>query len=204
MRPHYSIVTQPETEPITYAQLSSHVRVDSTDDEAYVTALISVAREWVDKVTGRASIEAEYKLTADSWKSIGDLRDGIACEPLNIQLYRTPLVSVEAVKYYEPDAVALTTMSTDDYRVITGTEPGMISIFQNLPTVDDRPDAIQIEFTAGHEDADAVSALQKHAVKLMAATLYENRMPLAPVDLREIPYTLQTIINSIKAGGWLS
>jgi uncharacterized phiE125 gp8 family phage protein len=195
MRPQYQIIRQPEIEPITYAELASHLRVDSSDDEDYVTALISVAREFVDKVTGRVSLESDYLMIADSWASatLGD--SGY------IRIYRTPLVAVRSVKYYEPGATDITEMPVADYRVVSGTEPGIVHV-SSAPGVDIRPDAIHIEFTAGHARVEEISAMHKHAVKLMASVLYENRMPIAPVDMREIPYTLQAIINNIKIGGW--
>jgi uncharacterized phiE125 gp8 family phage protein len=209
MRPHYTITKQPAEEPITYAELASHLRVDSDADTDYVTALISVAREWVDKVTGRAAIETDYLYTADSWETAAGLNYPEGYEmrttvtsPVNINLYRTPLVAVRSVKYFAPGSTALTELSTDDYRVVTGTEPGAISIYRNLPALEDRPDAIQIAFTAGHAETSEISAMHKHAVKLMATVLYENSMPIAPVDMKEIPYTLQAIIGQIKVGGW--
>lgn len=209
MRPHYSITSQPASEPVTYADLASHLRVDSTDDQAYVTALISVAREYIDRITGRASISTAYLLAADSWSSAIGLPTWYELEqsravlsPVNIRLYRAPLIAVQSVKYYAPGAASLTTMSSADYRVITTTEPGSVQIFQNLPSVADRPDAIQIAFTAGHANIAAMNAMHKHAVKLMAAILYENRMPIAPVDMKEIPHTLVAIVNNIKVGGW--
>lgn len=213
MRPHYSIVTQPASEPITYAQAADHLRVDSSADVDYITDLIPVAREYVDSVTGRASAQTTFRVVADSWQSLFEAisPDGETyLDPIYgssarnvshqvIPLWRTPLVSVSSVKYYAPSATSLTTMSSALYNVITTAEPGRIQIPDSLPAVDTRPDSIQIVFIAGNTSPPAVL---KHCVKMLVAHLYENRMPVAFASCSEIPYTLQELIANQKTGGY--
>lgn len=212
MRPQYTIVTDVATEPVSYADAAAHLRVDSTDDQTYIEALVAVSREYVDQLTGRVSAAMTWKLTAPSWESIFEQVDAHAVSVIDprkgllswigsdyvIPLRRTPLVSVSSVKYYAPDAVALTTMSASAYRVVTAAEPGLIQLVDAPPSVDDRVDAIQIEFVAGA----AASELQKHAIKLMVANLYENRMPVAFTSCQEIEHTLGALLNLLKKGGW--
>jgi len=69
-RPHYTLVTPPETEPITIAQASEHLRVDSQDDITYIESLVSVAREYVDSVTGRVSMVSGWRLMAAEWSDL--------------------------------------------------------------------------------------------------------------------------------------
>lgn len=193
MRPHYSITAQPASEPVTYDEAAEHLRVDSDADKAYITALISVAREFVEGVTGRACIETQYKLTAQSWQAI-------AGTGRFIPIYRVPLLTVNAVSYYAPDSETLTSIS--DYRFAETLEPGMVQIIGNLPAVADRPDAIQIVFRAGYETAEAVRPMMKHAIKIMLSHLYENRAAVAPVELKDVPLSLKNIISNLKVGGW--
>jgi uncharacterized phiE125 gp8 family phage protein len=196
MRPQYSITQRPASEPITYDQAASHLRVDSSDDMECVTELISVAREYVDNATGRASLRTSYKLTAASWCSLFPESHGIA------PLYRTPLVSVESVKYYPPDSDTLTTMSADDYRVIAIGEPGCVQFTESLPSVEDRPDAIQIAFTAGNNNINNVSPSHKHAIKRVVADLYESRYDKEKSGAFSITSDTSDLINSQKVGGW--
>jgi len=200
MRPHYSITAQPDAEPITLAQASEHLRVDSTEDQAYISDLIPVAREYFDALTGRASAIATYVMTAETWEDlfyqIGRIENTSAYV---IPIYRTPLLSVTSVKYYAPDADTLTTMSASDYRVITTAEPGMIQLKNSPPSVDDRIDAIQITFTAG---TDCAPAMSKHAIRMLVAHFYENRAPVAYASTYEIPFTLKALIENQKIGGF--
>ncbi len=196
MRPQYSITRHPSPEPLTYPEAASHLRVDSTDDMEEIESLICVAREYVDGATGRVSGQTSIKLIADSWESLKIDANGV------FPILRTPLVLVASIKYYAPDASSLTTMDAADYRVIADSEPGMIQIIDDAPEVDTRPDAIQIEFTAGKATSCSVPPTHKHAIKMMVAHLYENRTPSAPVNMTEIPFGLKALIESQKIGGW--
>lgn len=198
MRPQYSLTAAPTTEPVSIDQASEHLRVDSSDDVATIESLISVAREYVDSVTGRVSAVSIWKMVASSWADLFD-----PAQTDSFPVYRTPLVAVQSISYYAPDAATLTTMSASLYRVITSTEPGLIQIHGDLPTVDDRPDAIQIAFTAGYSDPSLAPPVLRHAVKMMVAHLYENRLPVNSGNMvSEIPYTLQNMMENQKVGGW--
>jgi len=199
MRPHYTLVTPASSEPITLAQATEHLRVDSTDDIALVESLIPVGREIVEGITGRVALESEWRLIARTWADL--------CPDspyTSAFLHRTPLVSVESVKYYAEGADTLTTMSAADYAVITASEPGMIHFKETLPSVEDRPDAIQIEFTAGHTAVEDAPAVLKHAMKMLVAHFYETRTPIAFASSSEIPYTLQFLLNNQRVRGWLA
>jgi len=201
MRPQYSISIAPTSEPITLSQASDHLRVDSTDDQTYINDLIPVAREYFDAVTGRSSALATYVLTAPTWEDLFDptRRDNtITYNGYVIPIYRFPLVSVDSVKYYAPDAASMTTMSASAYRVVTGTEPGRIQLVDAPPSVDDRIDAIQITFKAGN---DSTPAMSKHAIKMLVANFYEQRAPISFAAASDIPYTLRAIIETQKIGG---
>lgn len=197
MRPHYSITTQPAFEPISYDQAASHLRVDSTDDMADIDALISVAREYVDSVTGRVSGVTSFKLIGESW-------DALAQSMWRIPLFRAPLVAVQSVKYYPEDGSAQVTMSASDYRVITAMEPGMVELKEEPPALDERADAVEINFTAGHSESCAIPAAHRHAVKVLVAHLYENRGLMEDKSVNEIPFSLQTLLNNQKIGGWIA
>jgi hypothetical protein len=208
MRPQYSISIQPVYEPITLAQASDHLRVDSTDDQISISDLISVGREYFDEVTGRASAPTTYVLTAETWEDLFDpTRDHRSDMPRQsgifnnyvIPIQRTPLVSVSSIKYYAPGASTLTTMSANDYRVITSAEPGRIQLVSSPPAIEDRIDAIQITFVSGN---DCPPAMSKHAIKMLVGHLYENRVSVNIGNITsEIPYTLRTLIENQKIGG---
>lgn len=212
MRPQYSIVTDVSTEPVDYDAAAAHLRVDSTDDTDYINGLVSVAREYVDSLTGRMSAAITWKVIAERWQDLFDDAvevswidpryglTGLAGSSYVIPLHRSPLVSVSSIKYYAPDADSLSTLSTDNYRVVTGAEPGIVQLTESPPEVDDRVDAIEIQFVAGA--SASTTEVQKQAIKLMVAHLYENRMHVAFASCQELSHSLQSLIVNQKKGGW--
>lgn len=196
MRPQYSILTQPESECITLDQLNLHVKIDSADDQEHLIGLIGVARELVDSITGRISMTSTWTLTAATWCDLLERSKDTA------KIYRTPLVSVQSVKYYPADGGAQATMAPGDYRTITGYEPGMIQFKNDLPALDDRPDAIQIEFTAGYTHSDMTPAVHKHAQKVIVADMYEQRASIAYGQPYEVKPVLRNLLENQKVEGW--
>ena len=193
MRPQYSILTAPASEPVTPEEMMAHSRVDSEDDLETLEALISVAREYVDAVTGRVSVAHTFRLTAATWADLFEGANSTA------RIYRAPLVSVQSVSYYARGSATLTVMDSAYYRAVPGYEPGLLHFIGPMPELDERPDAIQIDLTAGHTTAPA---MHRHAVKLLTAHLYEQRTPLAFSSVADLPYSLTTLIHSQKIAGW--
>ena len=208
MRPHYSVVTAAVSEPLTLDQATDHVRIDSNDDLAYLNSLVSVAREYVDGVTGKVSVQTTFKVVAPSWHALINGYDEALVIPqrniYSIPIFRAPLVSVSSVKYYPPSTETLTTVTSTDYRVITGTEIGYVQFKETPPEHEDRPDAVQIEFIAGYSAPCNVPPILAHAQKMLVAHLYENRLPAAFASVSEIPFTLKAMIENQKIGGWIA
>ena len=209
MRPHYTIAAKASPEPLSIDEMSAHVRIDSADDLEYLQALLEVAREFVDGATGRVSGLSTWDVVAPSWHALIHGDDEQVIIPgrnvYSIPIFRAPLVSVTSVKYYAPDDEALTTVSSSDYRVITGTQPGIVQFKAAPPAVEDRPDACQIRFVAGYGDPADIPPGHRHAVKMVLAHFYENRVPISMGgSMNQIPFTLQTLIDQQKIGGWIA
>lgn len=209
MRPHYSLVTAGQVEPLTIEQATEHVRIDSNDDLAYLQALIAVAREYVESVTGIVGLKSTWKVVAPSWHALIHGDDSKLSIPSRnvyaIPLFRAPLVSVSSIKYYTNGSESQTTITASDYRVITDTTPGMVQFIDSPPNVEDRPDAIEITFIAGYADQCSAPAIWRHAQKLIVAHLYENRVPVNIGNIvNELPFTLKTMLEQQKIGGWVA
>lgn len=196
MRPHYSVTNPPAMEPITRDEAAMHVRVDSPEDFAYLDALTGVAREYVEGLTGRVAVLSDLLLVSPSW----DALTGYGSDTMKV--FRTPLVSVTSVKYYAPDASSLSTMSANDYRAITTTEPGLIQFIGDMPSVEARPDAIQIAFKAGSASPCDSPPMLRHAIKMVVAHLYEQRVPIAFAQSYDLPHTLNALLSNLKLSGF--
>ena len=201
MRHHYSITTAPTFEPISYDAAAENLRVDSESDMELISGLIPVAREMIDAVTGRASVTTVYTLAGATWAGLAGNDSLNRAGNISIPLYRTPLVSVDSVKYIDSNNTEQT-MPEADYFAVDLLEPGRLVITGDLPDLYDRPDAIRIEFTAGRATAGEVSAMHKHAIKMLVHHLYEERATVTPANLKTLPWSLDAIVQQLKLGGW--
>lgn len=188
---YYTLKTPPTAEPLSLADACAFLRISTGCEDVLVRSLIATAREIVENFTGRALAAEVWTLAADSW-----------CID-RITLDRTPLVSVESVKYLPEGGGALVTLSGSDYAVITATQPGTVLLLIDPPALADRPDAIQIEFTAG--SATSMNATLRHALLLLVGHLYELRTPVNVGNIvNEIPMSLRHILESQRVGGWIA
>jgi len=196
MRPFYSTTVQPECEPLSYAQASDHLRADSEDDMAYIDALVSVAREYVEGVTGRVSATQTILAQAASFADFAPAGDAI------LRLGRSPVQSIESISYYPYDGGELVEMDVADYRAMLAAEPVMIQpVAAVWPSTANRIDAVQISFVAGHNDDNPPPAGYLHAMKMLVAHLYEERKPIAFATPQELPYSLAHLIEMHRVEG---
>ncbi len=79
------LITAPAAEPITLAKAKNHLKVDSNDENALITALITAARQLGERETKRAFITQTWKLYLDE-------------SPSEIEIPKPPLQSVESIK----------------------------------------------------------------------------------------------------------
>ena len=159
-----AVVTPPTEEPVSLAELKSHLRVDSTDDNDYITALGKAGREWVESYCNRQLVTATYDYRIDRFTS-------------EISLPLPALQSVTSVKYIDTDG-ATQTVAGATYEIDTDQEPGCIRLAYEKSWPDDRrsvKNAITIRFVAGYGAASAVPDQIKAAINLYVGHLYEHR-----------------------------
>lgn len=179
-----TLTTAPAAEPLSLAEAKLHCKVDVTDDDALITALIVAARRLAEAQTGRVLVTQSWKQTLD------------ALPVAAIALYLPPLQSVQSVKYYDIDGVQKTLAGTD-YTVHTSTQLGLVvpAYGTTWPGTRDVPEAVEIAFTAGYGNAAAVPQEIKQWMLLQIGHWYENREasgdrrdPLPYVDALLDPY----------------
>lgn len=187
-----SLVTAAESDPIAVADAKSHLRVDGTDEDAYISSLIGAATAYVGAqgILGKA-------LTTQTWKQVEESPSGA----VNLLLH--PVQSLSAVKYYDTDN-ALQTDTLGNYRLISGDAWAYVEPTEgnDWPTTFDRPDAVQIEFVAGYDDAGvSLPENVRHAMLLLIAHWYENREDVAFGQPVPIPHGVEALL-SMTRGSW--
>ena len=160
-----ALTTPPAAEPLTTAEAKSHLAVTSSDDDAYIDALITSARSAIEAATRRALITQTHTLT----------RRAFGAE--QVLLPRPPLQSVTSVKYYPSGGGAQETLAAGtDYRVNTAGTIGSIERVEGTswPALADRHDAVEIVFVAGYGAAgSALPAALLHAIRLQLSEMFE-------------------------------
>ena len=166
MAPKIEIVTGPEVEPVTAAEVRLHTHISHTEEDAIINRWITAGRRLAEGYQQRAYITQTLRASFDEWPSF----------PL--ELPYSPLQSVTSVTYYDQEGNSAA-FSTDDLIVDTSSEPGRIDLAYgvSLPSTSLQSiDAVKIVYVVGHgETAASVPAEVCDAILLYCAWRYENR-----------------------------
>lgn len=192
-----SLISQTGSEPVDLSDVKAQLRVDHTDEDNYLTKLITKARAVIEKETGRALRRQVWDLYLDEFPSDG-------CP---IILPKPPLVSVDFIKYVD-DNGSLQTLSTSIYQVAyeTGMYAGCARIAeayeQTYPTTRKQMNAVQIRFTCGYSpDASPTEVPPEadQAIEFLVAHWYGNREPVNIGNIvNPLPFTLDDVIFPLK------
>lgn len=186
-----STVTAPTVTPVTLAALKEHLRLTGTDEDSPLAIYLGAATAWVEDFTRRCVINRTLKLTLDLFPYLGQ-----------IELPRPNVSSVTFVKYYNTDGT-LTTLSADDYWTVLNepSGPGLIILKSSADWPDlqeDRPRAVEVTFVAGYGAATTdVPDDVRQAVMLLAAHLFENRVPIITGTIvSPVGFTVEALLHA--------
>lgn len=151
-------------EPLTLAEAKSHLRLseDFTDDDGLIEGAISAARKMGESKTNRVWRENKYEFICHGFNGLD--------KPL--ELPRSALVSVEAVKYINLEGETVT-FPAENYRVDADSMVGSIfpSYKKTWPETRAERFAVMISFTAGYK---VLPQALKQWLKIKTADFYEN------------------------------
>lgn len=199
--PRLVLVTAPTVEPVTLTEAKNRLRVDTPDDDALLTELITAARRIFEELTGRALVNTTWRAEWDHLPRAGTY--ALAPGSRVLELPRAPLVSVTHIKYSADDAAGTeTTFAVSNYTVETGLDANRfgrlwLKAGAAWPALGSFPGALRCEFVAGYGSAAVnVPAEIKAALHLLIAHFYEQRIPVNIGNVvNEIPFTLRTLID---------
>ncbi len=168
-----TLTSAPATEPITLTEAKLFLRVDTTDEDALITGLISAARERAQRYTERQFVTASYTYTAKANQLLW-VSGGYCNTKPELLLPLPPVQTVSTVTLTDANGTA-TVLSASGYRVVIDRTPGKI-VFLEPPNIDmERDDAIRVAFTCGYGAASAVPLGIKTAMYWMINSMYMNR-----------------------------
>lgn len=179
------------TEVIDLQEARNYLRVDHTDDNAYITELIKIARMQVVKDTNTAVVDldvTEYFEKCPSDKVFQLRYSGKLGE------------SGKHVKYYNSDNVLTTLVENTDYRFVNYMGMPKVEIIKSFDYYD-RIDAIEIKYSVEPENTDETITL-KMAMFLLIGHFYDNRTAVTFGSPKELPIGYKRIINQYKNYVW--
>lgn len=190
--------TPPAVEPVTLAEAKAHLRVDTADDDAYITGLITAAREWVEQYLDRTLVHTQWVMRLDQFPASG-------MEP--IELPRPPVVAsgtATAVSITLTSEVGTTsTYSTAEYRVDRQSTPGAIRPLYGFTYPPHRIDdnSVSVTWWAGYgASGTSVPATIRHAMLMLVGTWYERRAAADNAGGGEVPYGVKSLLDSQRWG----
>lgn len=191
VRPSYMAAGAVPLEPISLTEAKNHLRVDTTDDDDLITALVTVAREYVETATNRTLINQTRHHYLHDWPSGNVLR-----------LPEVPLVSVTSVQYTDDDN-STSTFGTANYYVDTYGDNGIGCIVLNdgssWPSDTLREtNAVHVTYVAGYGSVpSAVPRPIRQAMLMAVGHWYENRE--YAVTSGAVPKTLPLAVDALLA-----
>ena len=186
----------PASEPISLSEAKAHLRVDISDDDTLITALITAARQFAETECTRALITQQWQLVLDAFPgpSLLGVPYGVpySIPGHAILLDRPPVQSVESIQYQDM-AGDWQTMPSTDYVAELQSAPARITPgFRKIwPITLPQIGSVKVNFTAGYGNAAAVPQGIKAWMLIRIATLYENREEVAIMNrgkLEPLPY----------------
>lgn len=170
MRP---VVVTPPPNLLGLDTVKAHLRLEGSDDDAYLAGLMAVAQGAIDGPAGwlGTSIGPQtLELRATDF--------GTLCGE-GVPLPYGPVTGLVSVRFVAPDG-ALGTVDPSDYALAD--DALVTAPSRSWPAMAARPDAVRIRYTAGYPDTpggtpvSTVPAPIVQAMLVMVAILYENRI----------------------------
>lgn len=180
-------------EVVPTTDMRNHLRIDHTEDDDYIDAVVRAA-------VLRAESYLNRKLITQTWTATWpDFDYATDASGVIIPLPFPPLQSVSSITYYDTNN-SQQTYSSANYRTVTSRkEMGFIELDQSSswPSLYARADAVTVTFICGYGGtASSVPEDIIHAIKLIAASFYENRESVTDMKLAEVPQSALWLLDT--------
>lgn len=178
------------SEPITAADLRTHLRLVSTAEDTYLGTLITAARIHLEAETDRTIVPKILVLRRHAFPAARDW----------LELPHPLARGVTSIAYLDSDG-ASQTWSSSNYRVDTRAQPARVYLAEDAdwPDTQDVDNTVTVTYTAGYATADETPKNVVIALLWLAAWWYEQRLPVNIGNIvNELPHHLDRVIWPLR------
>lgn len=164
------VVTPPVLLPVALEVARAHLRiVDDLSQDDLITAYLHAAAAEIGNRQERQLMSATLRMACGNWPTAD-------CTGHRWLKLRGPNCELVEINYYDANNDAQTLDTTDVLIDTSRRTPRLyFASTLSLPEVYFRPDAIQIDFTAGYEAADDLEPTTRQAILLRLGDYFSHR-----------------------------
>ena len=160
----------PAAEPVTLAEAKAHLRLAHDSEDELLGGLIRAARDDLERATGLALIDQNWRLVLDRWPRSG-------C----VLLMKHPVREILSVTAFGTEGEA-SLVDPSSYQFDPVSRPARLHL-EGQPAALRAMNGIEIDFSAGFGEAGTdVPDLLKRAMLMLVAHWYEFRASYGPAD----------------------
>lgn len=207
-------LSPPESWAVTLAEAKAHIRVDHTDDDAYINSLIGAGHAFIERAVGVTLTWTRYRVQYDQFPDVFELPR----RPLVLGSTGTFPAQVQGVTAGTNDHLSPTVNYVDgfdtettfnmvpadeDWRAIDGNPP-QIALWKGVtwPLINTyNPWPVWVDFTAGYSrDGKNVPVDLKQALLLLVGHWYLVREAASPDSGMPAPYAVEALLANYESG----
>lgn len=180
------IVTPAAAEPITLTEAKNFLRVDHSDDDSLIEALITAARQMCESYTRRILVTTTIDEYFDTFPAYNKHTQQ------QILLSRGPAQSITSVKYVD-EIGSEQTLSSDAYRVDTISEPARIEPITGWSSTAGVINQVIVRYVVG-TDVNSIPKPLVQGMMLIVSDLYDNRRD----SIKRLPTASEYLFNPYR------
>lgn len=186
-----TVTTPPSAEPVTLAEVKDRLGLSSTVDDSRITANITAARVYAERITGRSLAAKTYAAFYDYFPAPN--------HPLDIPA--PPCISVVAVKYLD-STLTQQTWDPAEYTVASLKQPIEAAIVPKANIIYPCPygiaGAVEVDFIAGYgaEGGPTIPEDWAEGIRQLAIHIYSHPEVITSEGLKAVPSSLMPFFRS--------
>ena len=180
--------TAPTGDPVSLADIKAHVREDTSDNDAWLTAAIKSAVAYLDGPKGILN----QCIMPQQWQAFYDAFPAGSLLKINIG----PVTALTKFEYQDASGTWTDVLgSTYISKFTDGDLQIALNSGASWPTPKNTVDCVRVTFTAGYANAASVPADLVMAIKMMVAHWFENRgVILDDRRVESLPFVVDALI----------